>query len=111
MAVKKGTKTSKTAKSSTRAGATTSSSKFVRSSDTPVFIPLGGGQYSYTASADGKSLHCQVGSAKMNEALDALIEAGYTDRALAEAKKLAVTFPMWSQVVEHLTPKPVEAAV
>ena len=106
MAPSKGGKSSKTARASTRAGSGSGSNSFIKSADTPVFIPTGAGAYAYVATADGKTIHVQVVSEKMTAALGELTKAGLGERALAEAKQHAALFPAWSSVVEHLTPEP-----
>lgn len=99
-----GGKTSKTARASTRAGATGAAGAFIRSADASLFIPTGAGEYTYVYTADGKSMHGRVGSEKVMAAVKTFVGSQYADRALVEAQALAAKYPVWSVVVEMLAP-------
>jgi len=95
-------KTSKTARASVMAGAGKGANGFIRSSDAPLTVPTGAGEYVYVFTIDGKTLHLKTRSDEFVAEMAKFVSGGFEERITRELTEHAGRFDSFASAVEKI---------
>jgi hypothetical protein len=95
-------KPSKTARASVMAGAGKGANGFIRSSDAPLTVPTGAGEYVYVFTIDGKTLHLKTRSDEFVAEMAKFVSGGFEERITRELTEHAGRFDSFASAVEKI---------